>query len=194
MKRRRSLLDILHLACLSLAGVAGAHVLAYLVGHPSAHERATRLAGSGHGYLDVGVLVAATLGCAALLHQLWTSVRGTTGAKGAGSKLPSLWVLALLQLGLFSTIELVERLDAGGLPQLLSEPAFWIGLPMQVVVALCARLLLRAVQVVGESIKRRRTPRATPTIAPLHSSTPVEAPRYCGFNSTFSPRGPPLAA
>ena len=111
--------------------LAGAGVL---VGHDLAY----RLTGAGaaaglHDYLAHApqVLVAVSLPAALV------------ALSGGRTSPPRPWAFALLGLAGFTALEHLERLGEGGLPWLLSSPAFLLGLALQLPCALVTWWLAR---------------------------------------------------
>jgi hypothetical protein len=158
------------------------HALGYLVAHPSAEHRRQALGGHGHLGSLVEVLLPLTLAAVAWL--VWVEMRGRWRLR-PGS-------LALAQVVAFGTQELAERALAGhGLQSLAREPALWVGLAAQVLVAWLA---VGVVRMGGQAVASRLqgTGRVIFTSFPSPtrpSSAPsVGAPLSLG---SISRRGPP---
>jgi hypothetical protein len=171
---------------LMMAGCLAAHSVAYRL-----VERED--AGAGHGYLALAPLalaVALPLGAAAALRS---AVRGRSEASGR------LWVFALLPPLAFTFQEHLEQaFFAGALPlDTALEPGFLVGLVLQLPFAVCAlivaRALLRAAEVVGALLERRRAARPRPP-AVLRPAFVVGTPRPPALSSRHAGRAPPLPA
>ncbi len=132
----------------SVSGTALAHAGGYWAAHGDAHERATALASSGHGYWKTAVLLAFVAAIASVLGQVALSCgdsgRRGRGAEGPFSRASTVWLrLAILQCAAFTFVEVAERLAHGTAPSVLTEPAFWLALPLQLAVAGLAALVLQ---------------------------------------------------
>ena len=102
-------------------------------------------------------------------------------------------VLTLLQATGFTLLETIERLPSGGVgevAELASEPAFTLGLAIQIVVAFVAAIVLTLFGRVIRSLTRRR--------ATTLSSDAVESAWSCGVrplsrlvSGGATPRAPP---
>jgi hypothetical protein len=130
MSQRRFFAAVL----LAFPGVLLAHILAY--GWVDSFALA---GGVGHGYLPTTVPVVALLGT---LSFLWLAV---TGVRSAGSQAhPPVHLLLALQVVLFAGQEVGENLFAGqGLLSLAGSPALWLGLVLQLPIALLLVGLVR---------------------------------------------------
>jgi len=165
---RRSLPWLLALPLMA-AGSLLAHSLTYALVEPGGAARARLLQSTGHGYLAAApVLLAgcAALGLAAIVAY---AVRGRDGGT---SPLPA-WPLALVPLAGFAVQEHLERLASGARLDAF-EPAFLIGLALQLPFSLAAVLVARRLARVAESIGR------TLALAPPQlrgSETRARAPR-----------------
>ena len=148
------------------AGTVLAHFVDYAALFPDRAARSRVLATTGHGYWHLAVLaaMAAGLAAAALVvargasSGLWPDAdRAAPGFRAAD--------VIVVQAGVFAGIELLERVSAGLSPAvLLHEPAFRLGLVLQVVVgaavALALALLHRAGSCVGAALGRARARRS----------------------------------
>jgi hypothetical protein len=140
------------LAAMGLAGATLGHVGSYLLAHTDAHERATVLARSGHGYGGAVVHIAAFALLGALLGHAALALRDK---RPLVSPVRAPWCeLALAQSSIFVVAEILERLVSGAAGP-WHEPAFWVALPLQVAVAAAATLLLRGTAVAAVAIARR---------------------------------------
>jgi hypothetical protein len=189
------------LICLPLAAAGSliAHTAAYLVAEPDADRRATELARTGHSYLEnlpaIGVFALVGLVGAIVLS-------GRDAARGrAASWSPSPRFFALLPPLGFTLQEHVERALASGSLRLdvVGEPAFVLGLALQLPFGLAAFLAARALLAVARAAGRRvaaRRPRAAflaplATLPPRPAPPPLRQPQPLAARS--GGRGPPLA-
>jgi hypothetical protein len=150
---------------LAFAGAVTGHVLGYLVSHPEAHERSAALLSAGHGSFGRLVTGAAAAGAAALVVL---AVRA-----GRREAIRFRWLAARLvplQIAIFALLELAER---GFDPQrTFGDPAVFVGLAAQILVALGAALLARGVEDVVRSFRSLALPRQR---APARSPLPRRA-------------------
>jgi len=153
------------------AGVLVAHSLAYrLTGTPT---------DSFHAYLGHAPQVVLLLAIAGIV----------VGALGAPRQAPGAHVFPVVALGTFVVQEHVERLaHGGGVPLLLTSPAFLLGLALQIPVAVgawvLARWLLRAVRHERETVRLRSQLRFDVLVLASDHVAPIALP---GVSS----RGPP---
>jgi len=167
-----------------------AHWLAYIVAAPDAHERAHLLDASGHGYWLY--LAAAGLGGGVLALAGFIRSRLHASAPATGGLRFATAALALFQVVTFSILEGAERVASGhDLLSTFAEPVVVIGIVLQLVVAACGGLLLRAVARVIELVKARTRPRrsVSQTFNPA-SSQRCPRPLVAAGGSTL--RGPPV--
>lgn len=155
--------------------LAGAGVL---VGHGLAY----RLTGAGgvglHGYLAHAPQLLLALSLPAVLVAL----------SGGRARPPHPLAFALLGLGGFTAMEHLERLGHGGVPWLLAEPVFVLGLVLQLPFALAAWWLARTLLAAHPA--RRARPPALPRFAlPLSASTTTGNPAAPRLRART--RGPP---
>ena len=176
------------------AGVVVAHAVDYAIVYPSASERAAHLRVTGHGYWPLAVAVA--LGAAGLALLL-------AAGRGASRRRPATppsgrWVnagtLLAVQAVAFAILEMGERALAGLPPSvLLHSPDIWLGMLLQVPVAVLAARLLGAVEHaacrVAEAL-RRPTPRRD--ARPVWRPAATAAPGALLLVAATRPRGPPL--
>jgi hypothetical protein len=171
---------------LMTAGCLGAHSVAYRLVEPEGAEAA-------HGYLALApfaLAVGLALGAAAAVRSAFT---GRTQASGPLS------VFALLPPLAFTLQEhLEEAFLAGALPlDTALEPAFLVGLVLQLPFALAAlvvaRALLRAADAVGGLICRRQAARLRPPTV-LRPAFVVDTPRPPALSSLHAGRAPPPPA
>lgn len=146
---------------LAAAGGLAAHGLAYRLAEPHAGERERLLEKTGHGYLDLGLLVSL---CVMLIVVGFAGrVLASAGRPGP----PSLWLFALAPPIGFAFLEHAERLlHQDALLDTAFEPTFLVGLLLQVPFALAAllaaRALLAAADAVAREIESPPRPRLTP--------------------------------
>lgn len=178
-----------------LGGAQLAHAADYWLIAPDAHERAELLAGTGHGYFQYLPFVVALFG--ALLVAGFVAVSWSTGC-GATPVPRDRWLLGSLPVITFVLQEYLERfLHDGAFPwSTAMEPAFALGLVLQVPFAIVAygiaRLLLRAAEAIGRRCLRRRQVR--PPVPALLVPAPVDLPRLASLASGYPSRGPPRLA
>ena len=179
---------------LTAGGCLAAHALAYRLVAAQAHPRSSLLALTGHGYLGYAPLVLGVL-VAVLVVAL-----GTVVAEVArGSSRPRLSASSFFMLPLLGFVvqEHVERyVHAGYLsPATVLEPAFLVGVVLQVPFALAAFLLARALlavaEVVGKALAVR--PRPRPVAQALHRLSPgaPDLARIAVLALGYPERGPP---
>jgi hypothetical protein len=176
-----------------LAGLLAAHALGYRLAISDPHARADALAHSGHdyfGYVPFALAVCLGVLLAGLALQALSAFRGEP-RRPATSPL-----IVLLSPVAFVTQEIVERLAHTGEVSLMTavQPAFLIGLALQLPFALAALLLAwvldSAARVVGEALAS--LPRPTFHVfvpAPVRVSA---APRPAGLARGYGERAPPL--
>jgi len=164
-------------------GVVASHTIAYLLAHPEAGDRARAL-GSVHGHLVPLALVGAASVVVAALAAGDAGYRGRRLPVTAGQ-------LAACQVLVFAAMELGERVaDGAGVSAALREPAVWIGLVVQVAVALVARSLVRVSERLGARLAARRARparREAGIVWPALPAGAVPASRI----TPMSRRGPP---
>lgn len=174
------------LLALTVAGVVAGHCLAYVLDPEQAHAAAAH-----HRYWPIATMIGVMAG---LLGMLWLLVpHAQHGGIPRPRVIPVAIRLALLQIGLFLGIELVERaLNGGELVGFLGTSLAWIGAAVQVgvaaLVAVMARALAEVAEALGRSVRvRRSATRATyPRIGPVR----VLAPQILA--GAGSMRGPPF--
>jgi hypothetical protein len=170
---------------LMAAGCLGAHSAAYRLIEHSAAEPA-------HGYLGLAPLLLAigvALGVVAALRSV------LAGHRPAGA--PT-YLFALLPPLAFTLQEHLERaLQGGGALQTALEPAFLLGLVLQLPFAVCAlvvaRSLFRVAEATGALLSFRVPRPLRPPILRRPAFT-VDAPRLPALASPQTGRAPPLPA
>ncbi len=176
-----------------LGGLLVAHTLGYRLAIANSHARADALAHSGHGYFGYAPFaVAVCLGLllSALAYQVAAGFRGERRRAAAS---PLIVVLPPLA---FVIQEFVERLiHVGHVPlTLVLQPAFLIGLALQLPFALAALLVAwaldSAAHAVGRALAAR--PRLTyPGFVPVPVCV-AAAPRPAGLSRGYGERAPPF--
>lgn len=131
------------------AGLLGGHSLTYLSLAPSLAARANLLEASGHGYLDRTVVFAAAMAIIAGLFWLADGALNTRRAAPALGR--TFFALGLVQVMGFTAQEILERLLVGASLGDLGT-VLLLGLPLQLVVAGFAALLVTALRRAGEAI------------------------------------------
>ena len=150
-------LRIAWLVAISLMSVGslGAHSVAYRFAEPDAGVRADTLAGTGHGYLAYAPFLVASALAVVVAALAAAAVRGARGTRITAT---STWQLALLPPFGFALQEHLERVASGsGVGHLLAEPAFLVGLALQVPFALLALLAARELTRAAASLGRALT-------------------------------------
>jgi hypothetical protein len=176
----------------AFSGLIAAHALSYLVVAPDHHERSELLHATGHGNWDTLFVLAGALFIAGFfaLSNLWASP--TDRDVPLRRLYRYAWTrLVPLQIAGFVALEAGERLWSGGaLSDLTGEPAFLLGVALQVVVAFACGLLLvaftrlvRALRGASGTTRRREVPTVSPSSAVLIPTSPAR--------SAWNSRGPP---
>ena len=164
------------------AGVVVGHLAAYVLAHPDALERRHALA--GHDRFSL-LVVPAVLCAASLLAR-------AVVLEHRGRRLQVSWRgLAAAQAGTFVVLEVAERLAVWGSPAgTVSEPALWLGLIAQLVVAWLLSLALRWIPALG---LLRRASTNQRVHSPAHHRLLRSAPRpTCPSRTARIPRAPPI--
>lgn len=149
---------------------------------------AAPVVGAHHGYIGDLFFVAVPLTVAVLVRAFLSGMR---------DELPPVRLshLALAQIGLFLSVELIEHAAVGiGAWATLTEPAVLCGLAGQLIVAWLIVLVVRASHKVGSIVG---TPRPTPSYAHERHrwGRSVALRESLGISVwSLSRRGPPLAA
>jgi hypothetical protein len=149
-------------------GVVLGHLAAYLLTYPSQYVRHVHLALTGHSWLGlakgsvaaiVPVLILVVVVRALVSRRLWS------GPRLVGT-------LLAIQIPVFATIEAVER---GSVAGAAADPAVFVGLVLQVVLAVVAAWLIealtRAVLAVARTLASHH-PRARSASAPALDEYP----------------------
>lgn len=176
-----------------LAGLLAAHTLGYRLAISDPHARADALAHSGHGYFGyVPFALSVCLGVllAGLALQALSAFRGEP-RRPATSPL-----ILLLSPVAFVAQELIERfLHTGQVPwTTVVEPAFLIGLALQLPFALAALLLAWGLDSAARAVGTALASAPRPTFH-VFVPSPVRisaAPRPAGLARGYGERAPPL--
>jgi hypothetical protein len=176
-----------------LGGLLAAHALGYRLAISDPHARADALSHSGHsylGYLPLALAVCVGVLLAGLALQAISAFRGEP-RRPATSPL-----IVLLSPVAFMAQEFVERLlHTGQVPwTLVVQPAFLIGLALQLPFALAALLLAWALDSAARAVGIALASAPRPTFqvfvpAPVRVSA---APRPSGLARGYGERAPPL--
>ena len=181
------------LAGLAALGVVAAHAIAYAVAVPDPSIRAAVLHATGHG--GWSFLLAFAAGALLL---------GLTGFLVAALRNPSrptpvTFRFGALRLGVFQTLgflslESIERVLSGhGIEHFLREPVVWIGVVIQLAVALLGALLLVGL---GKVVAFFTKPKAEPRLRARTTLWPhleILGPRFDVATGSGTLRGPPVA-
>jgi hypothetical protein len=185
-------------AAAGIAGVAGAHVIAYVIAYRDPAQRAYVLQQTGHGYWSIAMGVA----CLAALVTLVVAIRRgiDIGARrrapiGTADSVAQIGRLALWQIALFGAMESAERLSVGISPMtLLHSRDFVIGLTFQLILAAAIVIGLRVVERVTAHVTRALR-RASFRPGPALPSSWIDVALVClASTRPDRPRGPPLLA
>lgn len=177
----------------------GAHCLAYRLAAPGAEHHMGLHAESGHAYLGYTPAFAIWLAALALAGLLLCVAAGLRG--GRPSRPPVRLFVLLPPVG-FVVQEHAERLLGTGAvpPDLVTEPAFVLGLALELPFALAALLVAYALQTLafgaGRSLARtlaieRLVPLSRPAPAPLPASATLVTPSVLALG--HGQRAPPIA-
>lgn len=152
-----------------------------LIGHVVAYRVTGTPTGDVHGYLAHAPQVVAILATLALLGL----------AAGARARRSSPVPLALLAIGTFVAQEHLERLiHTGDVPFLLTSPALWVGIALQLPLTLAIWWLARRLA----SDLAASTRRVAPGIGALTLSLRIPETGHCASRvaTSASGRGPPI--
>src|SRR5262245_16153509 len=194
MPEMRQRLAWLSTAPLMFAGLIAGHVLAYRLAYSDAHARTDALARSGHAYLGyVPLALSVCLGVllAGLAFQAVWAFRGE-----AQRPVTSPLIVVLPSIA-FVVQEFTERLlHTGQIPwSLVGQPAFLLGLALQLPFALAALLIAWALDSGARAVGRalRDLPRSGFESFVPEPVRVVVAPRAAGLARGYGERAPPLA-
>lgn len=183
------------LTFLGMAGSALGHEIGYVTAHPHHHERVAVLAHAGHGYWNAAVTVVAFGALTALVAEMALSYLGARRDARSRSGFAATWATLLCaQVSLFVLVEALERLvSSAAHPQVWQEPAFWLALPAQVVVAALVAVVLRGVVRIGCALARRTegVERRSAAIPRIRQADVFVTPL---FVSSVTSRAPPASS
>jgi hypothetical protein len=143
-------------------GVVAGHIVAYLLGYPSAGPRHAHLAVTGHSWVGLATASLIAVVPVVLLAVAVRAVRSEGSWSGSALALR----LIAIQVPAFALIEVLERQWSAG--RTVADPAAFIGLVLQPLVAVLTAWLLglfgKAVCAVVARMRRklRRPPRSLP--------------------------------
>jgi hypothetical protein len=153
-------------AAIAWVGVVVGHLVAYALTYPDQAIRHVHLSITGHTWLGLATASLVALLPVVILATAARALRdGTAGPTDVIR-------LAAIQVPVFAFLEVVER---GSVTEAVSDPAVFVGLVLQVVVAVLGARLLELVgrivlAVAGPSARARSRPRSHPL--PLDASVP----------------------
>jgi hypothetical protein len=189
----RHRLTWLSVAPLMLAGMLAGHTLGYQLAISDPHTRADALAHSGHDYFSY-VPFALSVCLGVLLVGL--ALQAMSAFRGEPHRPATSPVIVLLPPAAFVAQELIERLlHTGHVPwATVIEPAFLIGLALQLPFALAALLLAwafdSAAHAIGDALATLPRP-AFQVLVPVPVRV-LGAPRVCGLARGYGERAPPF--
>jgi hypothetical protein len=189
----RQRLTWLSVAPLMLAGMLTGHALGYRLAIRDPHARSDALAHSGHAYLGY-VPFALTVCLGVLLAGL--ALQAISAFRGEPRRPATSPVILLLPPAAFMAQELLERfLHTGHVPwTTVLQPAFLVGLALQLPFALAALLLAWALDSAARAVGHALASAPRPTFH-VFVPTPVRvsaAPRPAGLARGYGERAPPL--
>jgi hypothetical protein len=153
-------------AAIAWAGVVVGHLVAYALTYPDQAIRHTHLSITGHTWLGLGAASLVALVPVIVLATATRAIR--TGAAGPANA----FRLAAIQVPAFGLLEMLER---GSVGEAAADPAVFIGLVLQVVVAVVGARILEIVGRIAVALVRRfaeRRPRARSEAPPLGPPVP----------------------
>ena len=193
MKTRRPTASLL---AWSLIGLLGGHQAAYLAVYRDPAVVAHVLRDTGHGWMWLAPLLAAS----AALTVLIVGLRGTAPVQSFRLRFAA---LAVIQASTFVAVESCERLpdgtDGARLVDDLLAGSGWLvlllGLGFQVVAAFLLALASRVVERIAGVLRRRRRRSPRPAVpAARHAPSSVTLPINLGLARSCPPRAPPVPA
>ena len=189
----RQRLTWLSTAPLMVAGLLAAHALGYRLTITDPHARADALAHSGHGYFSY-VPFALTVCLGVLLAGL--ALQALSALRGEPRRPATSPLIVLLSPVAFVAQELIERfIHSGQVPlSTVVQPAFLIGLALQLPFALAALLLAWALDSAARAVGTALASAPRPTFqvfvpSPVRISTAL---RPAGLARGYGERAPPL--
>jgi hypothetical protein len=136
----------------AVAGVVLAHAVAYALVLPDAHARSEQLQATGHGYWGVAVYLALALGAVAVARAV-VSGAADEGSRAGPTPGAGFGPLAVRQVVFFALVEVSERAVVGApVGGLWRQPAFVVGLVVQVAVAGVIAVLLRQAETLAARV------------------------------------------
>jgi hypothetical protein len=180
-------------APLMLAGLLAGHAVGYRLAFSDPHARADALGHSGHSYfayLPFALAISASVLLAGLVLHAISAFRGEPRRPAASP------VIVLLPPVAFVAQEVTERLvHTGQIPwTVFVQPAFLIGLALQLPFALAALLLAWALDFAARAVGRALASRPRLTVE-VEVPIPVlvtAGPRVAGLARGYAERAPPL--
>jgi hypothetical protein len=193
---RRRIAWLLSFALMA-AGAVTAHALAYRLAAPTHHMDSSMHAHTSHGYighLDACLAICAAAAVLALVGSLVSRAR-----RGHLLRAP-LWLFAVVPPAGFTVQEHLEHVFAtGNLPAAAAlDPAFVVGillqLPFALAAYLAARALLALARALVDSLRAPPKPRLLSLTVLPPSAAPIARPRLSALALGYGQRAPPLGA
>jgi hypothetical protein len=189
----RHRLTWLSTAPLMLGGLLAGHALGYRLAFSDPHARADALGHSGHSYFAY-LPFALTVCVAVLLAGL--ALQAVSAFRGEPRRPATSPVIVLLPPVAFVTQEVTERfLHTGQIPwTVVLQPAFLIGLALQLPFALAALVLAWALESAARAVGIALAFPPHPTLQ-VQIPVPVRVaatPRIAGLARGYGERAPPL--
>jgi hypothetical protein len=192
---RRRIAWLLSFALMA-AGAVTAHALAYRVVAPTHHMDSSMHAHAGHGYtghLDACLAICGAVATLALVGSFVSRVR-----RGHVLRAP-LWLFAVVPPAGFMIQEHLEHLFAtGALPAAALDPAFVVGILLQLPFALAAylgaRALLALARALVDSLRAPAKPRLLSLAVLPPGAKPTAPPHRSALALGYGQRAPPLGA
>ncbi len=170
---------------LAVGGIVAGHALAYALAYPVRAVREAHLAQTGHEGFSMLLLAGLLVAGAAIL---WIGLRSI----GNSTVSPSASMLLRLQVPAFVLLELGERgFDVAVFGH---DPAVWIGVALQVVLAFVVAAIARGAVVVGQLVAGASPEphRSQPTVLAPRLAEPTP-PDPIAFGLRRAPPPPSLA-
>jgi hypothetical protein len=188
----RQRLTWLSTAPLMLGGIVAGHALGYRLAFTDAHARADALAQSGHSYFRfLPLALAVSLGV--LLTGL--AFQALAGYRGQPRRAATSPLIVVLPPIAFVVQEIAERLlHTGHVPWTLPvQPAFLLGLALQLPFALAALLLAWVLDSAARAVGRALSTAPRLAFQPFvpQPVRVVAAPRPAGLARGYGERAPP---
>jgi CDP-diglyceride synthetase len=194
MPEMRQRLAWLSTAPLMFAGLIAGHFLAYRLAYSDAHARADALARSGHAYFGY-VPLALSVSLGVLLAGL--ALRAASAFRGETRRAATSPLIVLLPPIAFVVQEFTERLVHNGQVSwtVVLQPAFLLGLAVQLPFALAALLIAWALDSAARAIGHALGIQPRPVFQ-IFVPEPVRVlatPRPAGLARGYGERAPPFA-